>query len=309
MHPTDKPHCFNNHMGLWLCDDGWLAQATRMITAGTWKAENTGTPPEADNEMVVSDDGIAIISIAGPIMKARSKFGGTSSVYTRKLLRQANADDRVKAILLVVDSPGGHVAGTKDLADEVRNSEKPVYAQVDDLAASAALWVASQAREVFANATAEVGSIGVYAVVYDTSEAYERDGVKVHVISTGENKGAMVDGLPIKKQSLKALQERVDDINIFFMEAVMDGRDMSQDDVADLADGSTWIASKAQELGLIDGVQSFSDTLTMIRGNLRQKAGGRRKNIRAQLAIAAAETATVQMPKLQHHSKKGNSHV
>jgi len=283
-------------MGLWLCQDSWLAATVRAIQSGTLKAAEAADAPMMDDtgSLTVTEDGIAVLSLIGPLMKGQSKFGGTSSVGARIQLRKALADDDVRAILLAIDSPGGHVAGTKDLADEIAAAQKPEFAQIDDLAASAALWIASQADQVFANATALVGSIGTYMVVYDSSEAFEREGVKVHVISTGDLKGAMVEGSKITKAQLAAEQELVNDINDFFVNAMADGRDLSREAIEDIADGRVWIAAKAQKLGLIDGIQTFPQTLETIRRQISgQRSNGRSRSLRARLAIRSAESAKI----------------
>src|SRR5581483_9650939 len=110
----------------------------------------------------------------GMLMKGQSSMGGTSTVMARRDIRQAVADQDVAGILLAIDSPGGTVAGTDDLAAEVRQARtsKPVWAAIDDLGASAAYWVASQTQRVTVNSpTALVGSIGTLQVIRDLSAA------------------------------------------------------------------------------------------------------------------------------------------
>src|SRR5690606_31819803 len=128
----------------------------------------------------------------GAMTKQGSSFGGASTVRTRRAIRSAAADKSVSAIMLLIDSPGGSVSGTSDLADDVANAKKkkPVYAYIEDTCCSAAYWVASQCSAIYANPTAIVGSIGTYMVVADYSRMAENAGVKVHCISTGKYKGA-----------------------------------------------------------------------------------------------------------------------
>ena len=223
MNINDTKSCFSSHMGQWLIQPKWMNGALTAIKSGLASGEKAvGTFEDNGNPELMVESGIAVIQIDGMMMKGFSKFGGTSTVQVRQQLREAVANDEVSQILLVIDSPGGHVAGTKELADEVHlaSQSKPVIAQIEDLGASAALWVASQASEVYANATAEIGSIGVVAVLHDTSEAFEREGVKVHVVSTGNMKGAMTDGTKITDEMIASVQDKVDALNEFFINAV-----------------------------------------------------------------------------------------
>jgi len=280
----DNPVCFNNHMGPWLVEPSWFTNTVQAVKDGLYDSyaskpkAQSGDSTELDRLGVeVSKEGIAVIPVVGPMMKGFSKFmDNASTVRIRQQVRAAVRDEDVKGILLQIDSPGGQVAGTKELADDIASatSSKPVFAQIEDLGASAALWIAVQADKVFANLTAEVGSIGVFAVVEDTSEAADRAGVKVHVISTGDQKGAFVDGAPVTKEQLAELQGRVDDINVIFKTAVSEGRGLTMAQVDKVADGRTFIAEKAEELGLIDGVASTDETMAalteLVKGKDRQ---------------------------------------
>ena len=224
---------------------------------------------ESSNDLHV-EDGIAVISMVGPMMKAPSKFGGVSTVYTRQQVREAMGRDDVKQILMVVESGGGSVSGTKELGDDVRsaNEKKPVTAYISDIGASAAYWVASQAGVIISNEMGQVGSIGVVAVVEDTSGMYEREGVKVHVVSTGSMKGAFADGAPITDEMLADLQEHVDAINVVFKRTVIEGRGIGADDLDAIADGRMFNAEKAKELGLIDGIDTLENVVANLKGKV-----------------------------------------
>ena len=156
---------------------------TLWAIAPKWAAGTASFRTEADQlrGYEITETGVAVIAISGILEKRQTH-------HVRSLLRNATEDERVVGILLVIDSPGGTVAGTADLAASIRSAAKvkPVHAFVEDLAASAAYWAASQAGKVFANTnTAMVGSIGTYAVLIDSSEMANKAGIKVHVIRAG----------------------------------------------------------------------------------------------------------------------------
>lgn len=287
-----NPSCFSDHMGVWAIEPAWFQQALRAVRSGVWTPEKpahvrTGLegfevlPGRAARDLsrrdepaaattpgtstprsfAMLDGGIALVSLAGPLMKQRSKFGGSSTVDARRQVREAMAADDVKGILLAVDSPGGHVAGTAELADDVASAKrrKPVHAFIEDLGASAAYWVASQTKRISANRMAQVGSIGTVLVVEDTSKAYSEAGVQVHVISTGPFKGAGADGAPVTPEHLAAWRETVVAFNEHFQGAVRKGRQLTENQLEKVSDGRVWVGQKALDLHLIDAVGTFEE--------------------------------------------------
>ena len=260
--PGTTPACWASHLGMLACEPQFVRRSVAAVKAGLLvpvRAAMDGDGPRAEDPRpyVMAGEGVAVMRIDGPTMKGWGKFGEHSTVFTRRALRAAVADKAVASILMVFDSPGGYVAGTNELAAEVAaaNEVKPVYAYAEDLMASAAYWVASQARAIYANPTAQVGSIGVFAVVHDASKAAEVAGVTVHVLSTGPLKGAGADGAPVTAEHLAAWQTEIDDTMAHFAAAVRKGRNMTPKGFAEVATGGTWIASKAKDLGLIDAVK------------------------------------------------------
>lgn len=171
-------------------------------------------------------------------------------------LRACAADPAVAEIQLDIDSPGGTATGIQEVADLIGalNETKPVRAKIHGLCASAAYWLVSKCAEITAEPSSLVGSLGVYSVIEDSSKAFEQDGIKVHVVSSGPQKGAGVPGTEVTSAQLKAAQVVVDDLAALFVVSVAVGRDMSKAEAKKLATGDVWIASKALDLGLIDAL-------------------------------------------------------
>ena len=280
----DTPECFANHMGLWLCEPTWLSQALSAIR--TFAQPQLEARASSD-EYHLTRDKVAVVAMNGPMMKGDSKFGGANTVQVRRTLRAAANEKGVRGILLVIDSPGGHVAGTQALADDVRSiaeSGLPIHAHIEDMGASAAYWVASQANRVTANATAHIGSIGVLSVLEDISGAAEREGIKVHVISTGAFKGAGAPGAPVTEAHLDYMQEVVDDTFEHFLGAVAHGRGLKGSALEAVSDGKTHIAAKAHRLGLIDGIMSAEAAMTNMAAPRRRRAEAALAEFRANLS-------------------------
>jgi signal peptide peptidase SppA len=230
-------------------------------------------PPEP--LYATSAAGVAMVSVAGPMMKGYSKYAECDTLRVREAVRAATASNDVRAILLVFDSPGGSVAGTQELADDVMAARqvKPVHAFADDCCCSAAYWVASQAERLTINSLGIAGSIGVFCVLEDTSQAAEMAGVKVHVISTGGMKGAAVDGTPITPAILADFQRLIDGTNAHFLAAVSRGRAPLTGDVLQaVATGQVWLGAEAVTLGLADAVGTMQQAHDSVAAEADRRA-------------------------------------
>lgn len=202
-------------------------------------------------------DGLAVIRIEGALTKYGSSLGSPlGTLELRRQVRAAAADPAVKAILLVIDSPGGAVAGVGDLADAVAAASrvKPVVAFAEDMAASAAYWVAASAGRVVANPSALVGSIGTFMVVEDWSAFYQAQGVRPIVIRAGEFKGAGTRGTQITAEQQADFARVVGELNGLFLAAVSAGRGLAGERLAAVSDGRVHVGAAAVALGLVDEI-------------------------------------------------------
>lgn len=294
--------CAGQHFGPWCIEPRWFSQAVMAVNAGRWPIRpavgidmkvDPGKQNAGQIELYrMTADGVALVRILGHMTKTPGSFGGTSTIRTRMALRAAAADKKVKGILLTIDSPGGTAAGTMELADDVfaTRQHKPLHGYIEDIGASAAYWVGSQAGRLTANATAQIGSIGTVAIVEDMSEMAGKLGIKVHVISTGPYKGAFAKGTEVTKAHLEYAQEIVDDINMHFLAAVSRGRGVAMSRVQEWADGRIWVGAKAQSLGLIDGVETFDTAMASLRQSITADArSGQHRRVAAEYSLRIAE--------------------
>jgi signal peptide peptidase SppA len=213
----------------------------------------------------------------GPLKQAAGRHFGVvplfgtldkeTLVWARENVYAMADNEDLGAILLHIDSPGGTAAGTADLATAVSRaaSKKPVVAYCEDLCASAAYWIASQATTVIANRTAVVGSIGVFLVVADSSRFWEKVGVDWFVVKSGRFKGGTVEGAKLSAEVLEHLQERVDSLARVFISDVARGRRMTVDRVREIADGRVFMGAAAKSAGLVDELSTFEDVLAHMR--------------------------------------------
>ena len=246
--------------------------------------DGPATDAERDGLPVHVDGGIAVIDIAGVMIRSAgflaSLFGFTGTNQIRLALESALVDPDVDGILLRIDSPGGSVAGLDRLIDAFEDPSKPIVAQVDGMAASAAYFVASRADSIMAGRTDLVGSIGTRMVMFDFSKAFENEGIETVVIDTGEFKSAGTIGTEITEAQRADFQRIVDFYFDDFVMAVADGREMSTDAVREVADGRVFTPPEAISNGLIDGVATFEATLRNMQAGRPRRTDSAKAQLR-----------------------------
>lgn len=239
---------------------------------------------------------IAIIGIYG-VLTQRGEMQDlstptTSSSRIASMVRTAAADPSIAAIVLDIDSPGGSVYGTEDLGNaifEARGS-KSVAAVANSLAASAAYWAASQAGEFYAAPGAEVGSIGVYAMHVDYSEALKKEGVAVSYISAGKYKVEGNPYQPLDAEARAAVQTTIDGYYDSFVRAVARGRGSSLKAVREgMGEGRTLLPDAAKAEGMIDGTATLGEVVGKLQARLKRSGASALARMQRETTIAELE--------------------
>ncbi|MDD3906574.1 MAG: signal peptide peptidase SppA [Candidatus Omnitrophica bacterium] len=226
-------------------------------------ASTKDEPPD----YAIDAKGTARIPIYGVIAKRASMVNGISQppgTSVEEIRRDFNAalnDPAVKSIVLDVDSPGGSVDGITELSDLIyaARGKKPINAYTDGQMASAAYWIGSAADKIYATKSAEVGSIGVYAVVHDFSRSAKNEGIDTTVIKAGKYKAAGYAYKHLSEDDQSAIQDNVNSYYDLFVDGVARNRGISAEDALKLANGKTYIGKKAVNIGLIDGIRNIEE--------------------------------------------------
>ena len=220
-------------------------------------------------QMEIDKDRIATIPIKGIIGQGFGTFEKScGAVDTQDIIEELDTAVArgARAVILDIDSPGGTVNGTPELADklsQIQADGPPVYTFTNSLIASAAYWIGSTAAGgIYTTKSADIGSIGVYLPWIDRSKAFEAMGYKVEIIKAGKLKATGYPGTQLTEDQRAHLQQGVDDIYKMFTDHVRAWRGQVDDSVMQ---GQTFLADKAKEAGLIDGVvQSIADVKAKI---------------------------------------------
>lgn len=224
---------------------------------------------------------VAIIPIHGVLSQRMNLMaamsGGTSTEMLAQAFREQLNNPDVSAIVFDVDSPGGSTNGITELAQVIMDARgsKPIVAVANPTAASAAYWLAAATDHVFAEPSALVGSIGVYAVHEDISQKAANDGVNVTFVSAGKNKLRGNPYQPLSEADAGYIQSLVDDAYGMFIRDVARGRRVSQASVrSGFGQGDVVTASAALSMGMIDGIKTLEQVVAMAPSLRPRKPGG-----------------------------------
>lgn len=253
--------------------DAEEARATRMA-AGDRISEKDR---ETSRLLSVDDDGVATISVKGPLTNDGDTIwnewmGMTGYPEIRDAMISAATDTSVQHIILDIDSGGGAVSGVDDTAKLIRlvhDNVKPVTAFTDGSMYSAAYWLGSSAGEVYASKAAGMGSIGVIATHMERSEMLKEAGIGVTVVRAGKYK-ALANGVEKLTEEGKAqIQAGVDAAYKIFVGHVAEMRGKSYE-FADsvMAQGREFYGQAGADAGLVDGIKSFDQVMSDVKRNL-----------------------------------------
>jgi protease-4 len=202
----------------------------------------------------LSGDGVGVLQIDGAIDDSR--------VVLSELKRFKEAP-WVKAIVVRIDSPGGAVAPTQEIFDELQKTQKgkPIIASMGGMATSGGYYIAAACEKILANPGTLTGSIGVIMQLNNVEELMKKIGVKGYNIKSGVNKDIGSPFQPLTPEGREILQSLVDNVHGQFISAVAKGRGMSEAQVRKLADGRVYSGAQAKDLGLVDQFGTLDDAI------------------------------------------------
>jgi protease IV len=256
---------------------GLLVLAVGLVTLVlTIGARGQSAPSAVYEEEYVSGAGpnkIAVVPVEGTIASADSSTGELQPTITPEgladALRQAEGDPSVAAVVLEVNSPGGGVTASDEMHQSIidfkRSSGKPVVVSMGDVAASGGYYISTAADRIVANETTLTGSLGSIFTLTDFSELADRYGVEQEVVKSGEFKDMGSSFRDLTPEERQILQSIVDESYDAFVGVIVEGRDLSEERVREIADGRVYSGEQAKELGLVDSFGGLDEATGISR--------------------------------------------
>lgn len=256
---------------------GLLALAIIFVALAVFGLSATLATLDTDVQEETSGTGVdrvALIELEGPIVDAQEII---------RQLKKYRERASVKAIVLRLDSPGGAVAPSQEIFDEVRRTRdlgKPVVVSMSSVAASGAYYIACAASSIVANPGTITGSIGVISQFLNYSKLMDKVGLESTTIKSGQYKDAGNPARAMTAEEIAQMQRLIDDVYEQFVSDVAEGRNLPIDSVRTLADGRIYTGRQAYRAGLVDTLGTY-ETAIRIAGMLG-KIEGKPKTVREQ---------------------------
>jgi protease IV len=223
-------------------------------------------------------DAVGVIVAQGEIVGGDARKGRVGSTTTSELIQRARQDDKIKAIVMRIDSPGGMVQASdliREQLDLTRKAGKPVVVSMGDVAASGGYWIAMGGDEVLANAATITGSIGVFGIIPTFEGAAEKIGVTTDGVSTTWLAGATDLTRPLDKRLEQVISQMIGNNYREFLALVAERRKSTPDRINEVAQGRVWTGAQARERGLVDGLGGIEDAVKSAAQRASMGAGYR----------------------------------
>jgi len=207
---------------------------------------------------------VGVVVASGPILDGEQPPGLIGGDTLAQLLRDAEQDTRVRAVVLRVDSPGGSALASEVIrkaAVRLKAAGKPLLVSMGSLAASGGYWISAPADEIWASPTTITGSIGVIGLYPDLHRGLKALGIHSDGIGTTAISGGLRLDRPLNPELAQAIQMSVDDAYRRFLQIVSEGRHMQRKRVEGIAQGRVYSGRQAAEIGLVDKLGGLDETI------------------------------------------------
>ena len=222
------------------------------------------------------DGNVALIDITGIIIAEKNTGflfeDVTSSEEINKLIRKANRNDRVKAMIFKINSPGGSAVASEEIANEIKKTNKTTAAWIREVGTSGAYWIASSADHIVANRMSITGSIGVIASYLGFSGFLEEYNVTYERLVSGNLKDIGSPFKDLTEEERALFESSLSSIHAYFVEDVAKNRDLKKEDVEKIATGLFYIGAEAKQLGLVDELGSREEVINYVERQIGEEA-------------------------------------
>lgn len=203
---------------------------------------------------------IAVIDIRGTITSTPSfLIDAVTPDDVFSMINSAEENPNIRGVLFQINSPGGSVVASREIAYAVKNMEKPTLCWMGDIAASGAYWIASSCDYIMADPLSLTGSIGVTASYLEFSKLFEKYGVTYEQITSGERKDIGTPFRNLTEEEREKLEYLTSEIFNYFLDDVRENRDLTESQVDQIISGDIFLGKDAVSLGLIDSVGTIQD--------------------------------------------------
>ena len=207
---------------------------------------------------------VGVIVASGDILNGNQPPGSIGGASLSRLIRAAQHDKKVKAVVLRIDSPGGSVTAAEQIYHQLmalRRSGKPLVVSMGDLAASGGYYIAAPANQIWASPATITGSIGIFALIPTFGHALAKLGIHSDGVGTTPLAGALAIGQPLGHEAQVLIRSQIDRGYAQFVARVAAGRHMTDAQVNAIGQGRVWSDAAAQRIGLVNHLGTLEDAV------------------------------------------------
>lgn len=250
-------------------EDGYHNDIRKALQVDADEDYNSVSILDYANEVAISNvdfsskDVIAVIYAQGEIGSGEGDVNVIGEGSMRRSLQEARKDKNVKAIVLRINSPGGNALTSELIWREIEMTKKvkPVVVSMGDYAASGGYYIACNANKIYAEANTITGSIGVFGILPNFSEAAKKIGISTELVKTNTNASDYSPFKPLDENYRGFAQESVERIYSIFLQRVAEGRKLTTAQVDAIGQGRVWSGQDALKIGLVDKIGGMDDAL------------------------------------------------
>ena len=217
-----------------------------------------------------SNSKIAILYLEGSIVDGKGQMGQVGSSRYVEEIRKIRNDKNIKGVVARINSPGGSAVASELILRELQLTakEKPLVVSMGDVAASGGYWIATAGEKIFANDSTITGSIGVFGVLFNIEDIARDNGINNGIVKTNKLADLASSFKEKTPQELAIYQDNVERIYDLFLQKVSQTRNLTLEQVNEIAQGRVWSGKSAQEKGLVDEIGGLNQAIEYLNNKL-----------------------------------------
>jgi len=248
--------------------DGWQAKMRKQVgrngNSRGYKSVTFKNYLRAIGPRPTAKDRIAVVVVGGVITDGERPRGTAGGDTVARQLRKARKNDRIKGVVLRVDSPGGSTFASEQIRREVeliRMTGKPIVVSMGVAAASGGYWISLASDEIWASATTITGSIGIIAIIPTFEDTLKEIGINVDGVGTTKFSGAFSPVRGLSEPVIDMINQSIQQGYKQFVSRVAQSRNLTYEAVDAIAQGRVWSGLAAKKLGLIDKLGGLREAI------------------------------------------------
>ena len=228
-----------------------------------------------ETNKIIKQEKIIVIPIKGIISMEQQDLFGSKQAHPDRIIEEiqkAANDKSVQGIIFEINSPGGTVVASQEIAEAIEELNKTNYAVIREIGTSGGYWIASATDKIYASEMSITGSIGVLSSYLQFADLFEKYGITYERIVGGEHKDLGNPYKELNEEEKQILQKKVNQVHNYFIEEVAKNRKIEVTEIRKIATGEFYLGKEAKELNLIDAFGNKEEAIKEMKKELGKES-------------------------------------